>query len=423
MRPCITFSTTPRTPAPYKTGLGILTGLLVFVCSAQAEDWNTWLGPRRDCSSSEKFEPWKGNPKVEWKIPVGEGHSSPVVANGRVYLHTRVKGKEAEELAAYDAATGKTAWTTSYPRGPFQSVFGFGPRGTPTVANGKIFTFGVTGILSCFNEADGKILWQHDTLTQFNAANLFFGASCSPLLYKDKVIVQVGGQGASLVAFNTGDGAVAWKSLNDKATYSSPILCDLMGATSLFALTQQGLVCLDPETGKQFWKYPLVDRLNESSTTPILLGETILASSVTFGSVGIKLDEGRQYIQSWKNGSLTCYFATPVPVGKDHVYMVTGGLLPPPESHLHCVDIKTGKILWTKKKVGQYHASLIKGANNRLLMLEDTGHLTLIEPDGKEYKELSRSKVCAHTWAHPAAANARIFLRDDKDLLCVNLGQ
>src|SRR5881398_3654872 len=129
---------------------------LICVAPAAAEDWPQWLGPRRDGSSAEKVAPWQQAPKVLWRVPVGEGHSSPVVASGKVFLFTKVKGKDAEEIAAYSADEGKPVWSETYERGKFASIFGLGPRATPTVSDGKVFTLGVTGILSCWDVDGGK---------------------------------------------------------------------------------------------------------------------------------------------------------------------------------------------------------------------------------------------------------------------------
>src|SRR5262245_32625953 len=163
---------------------------LMLVCTAlaAAAALAQWLGAKRDGSTPEKVAVWKESPKVLWKQPVGEGHSSPVIAGGRVFVHAGVKDKDAEEVVAFDAKTGKEEWRKSYPRAPFKSVFGNGPRGTPAVVGGRVYTFGVTGVLTAFEAEGGKQLWQVDTLKDFKAANLFFGASCSPLLEGDKVL-------------------------------------------------------------------------------------------------------------------------------------------------------------------------------------------------------------------------------------------
>jgi hypothetical protein len=123
----------------------------------------------------------------------------------------------------------------------------------------------------------------------------------------------------------------------------------------------------------------------------------------------------------WKNPALTCYFATPVPVGKDHLYLVTGELALNPQSSLRCVEVKTGKELWSKPKVGKYHAALLRTADDKLLMLSDSGDLVLLDPNPKEYKELARSKVCGQAWAHPALSGGKLYLRDEKELICLQM--
>jgi outer membrane protein assembly factor BamB len=175
-----------------------------------------------------------------------------------------------------------------------------------------------------------------------------------------------------------------------------------------------------------FWQYALVDKLAESSTTPVRIGDTLIGSSVTYGSVGLKLSakDGKPNAEEmWKNGALTCYFSTPVPVGKEFVYMVTGSIIPPPSAVLRCVEVKTGKERWSKPKVGKYHASLLRTGDDKLLMLDDSGNLILLDPSEKEYKELARSKVCGpDNWAHPALSDGRLYIRDRKELICLQLG-
>lgn len=398
--------------------------LTLLAGPAAAEDWPQWLGPRRDGSSTEKVAPWKDAPKVLWRIPVGEGHSSPVVASGKVFLFTRVKGKDAEEIVAYSADEGKKVWSETYERGKFASIFGLGPRATPTVRDGKVFTFGVTGTLACWDADGGKNVWKVDTAKDFSAPPLFFGASCSPLVEGDRLLVNVGAKGASIVAFDRTSGKTLWKALDDGASYSSPIAFGDGKDRQVVFLTAKGLRSLSPADGKLFWEVPLVDRLNESSTTPVKSGNLLLASSVTFGSLGVELKDEQKpsAAQLWKNDKLTCYFSTPVPVGKDHTYLITGAAsLLNATSTLHCIETRTGKELWQKKNVAKYHAALLRTADDKLLMLDDFGNLKLLDPSPEGYKELATAKVCRPTWAHPALSEGRLYLRDDTNLICVQL--
>lgn len=406
--------------------------IAVLICAtlSSAADWPQWLGPTRDGVSIEKVAPWKDAPKKLWSVPIGEGHSSPIVAGGRVFLHTKLKDKDDEELAAFDAKTGKELWRTAYNRGAFKSLFGNGPRGTPAVSGEHVYTFGITGMLTCFEATTGKQAWQVDTLKKFEAKNLFFGASCSPLVEGKGVLVNVGGKGASIVSFDKDKGDVLWKNLDDGASYSSPIAFGEGKERQVMFLTAQGVVALSPADGTRFWQFPLVDKLFESSTTPVRSGDMLLASSITFGSAGLRMatkDGKPGYEEAWKNPELTCYFSTPVSVGKDHIYLVTGSnplaLPKKTEATLRCIEAKTGKELWHKDKVGHYHASLLRTGDDKLLMLDDSGHLMLLEPNPKKYKEVSRSKVSAQTWAYPGLADGRLYLRDEQELICLQLGE
>jgi outer membrane protein assembly factor BamB len=408
-----------------------LTTLLALLLSsglARAGDWPQWLGPRRDGSSTEKIAPWKDSPKVLWRLPVGEGNGGPVVAGGRVYLFAKTKDKDEEELVALDAKTGKNQWRVAYPRGSFTSPFGVGPRGTPVVANGRIITYGVTGLLTCFDAEKREQAWQVNALKDFEATNLLFGASCSPLLVGRNVLINVGGKGASAVAFDATTGAVAWKSQDDSASYSSPIHTMQGTADEAIFLTGKRLLALNPADGALYWEYPLVDELFESSTTPLRSGDLLIAGSITYGSVCLKLEskDGKPAVKpAWKNPRLTCYFSTPIAVGKDHLYMVTGSnpLALKHEATLRCVETATGRVLWSQSPVGEYHASLLRTGDDKLLFLDDAGNLMLLQPDPKEYRELCRAKVCGKTWAHPALADGRLYIRDEKELICIQLAE
>jgi hypothetical protein len=402
--------------------LAAVTLTLTLAFALQAADWPQFLGPNRDNSVAEQVEPWKGELKALWKKPVGDAHSSPVVADGVVYAFYQPKGKNADALAAFDAKTGELKWEKSYDRPEFKPLFGPGPRGTPAVSGGKVYTFGGTGILACWDAKTGEIDWKVDTLKDFEAKNLFFGASASPLVADGKVITLVGGKGAGIVAFDAKSGKTAWKVSDDPASYASPVVIN----KQVVALTGSNLRAASLD-GKPLWEVPFKDKLNESSTTPLKIGDAIFASSVTAGSIAVKVSERKEDFKpekAWENKALTCYFSTPVVVG-DHLYMVNGAAtLTNPSITLRCVDAKTGKVLWEKKNVGKYHAAIMRcgpAGKERLLMLDDDGNLSLFEPNAKEYKELAKGKVCGKTWAHPALVGDRLYLRDDKELLCVEL--
>jgi outer membrane protein assembly factor BamB len=405
---------------------------LAISFNLSAADWPQFLGPNRDGTTPETVDAWKDELKPLWRKPVGEAHASPVVADGVVYIFAQptvpffslLLGHATEDcLTAFDAKTGEVKWTQSYERPEFKPLFGNGPRSTPVVNNGKVFTFGGTGVLACWDAKTGEVVWKVDTLKAFKTKNLFFGISTSPIMVdKDKVVVMVGGNGAGVVAFDVKTGKPLWQATDDPASYSSPVLAN----KQLVLLTGANLLGLST-AGEKLWEVPFKDQLNESSTTPLVVGDVVIGSSVTAGSIAVRVKESGGKFSTdelWRNKRLTCYFSTPVVVG-EYLYMVNGvPSLSNPTITLRCVELKTGKALWEKKNFGRYHAAIVRcGASGkeRLLALDDNGYLSLLEPDAKEYKELARSKVCGQTWAHHALVDGNVYLRDNKELICLPL--
>lgn len=394
--------------------------LLLLASFAPAADWPQFLGPNRDSSTPDKFAAWKDVPKVVWKKAVGEAHSSPVVANGLVYVFAKVDKQEAESLTAFDAKTGEEKWTKSYERAKFTPPFGNGPRGTPTVVGDRVYTLGSTGLLTAWDAKTGEQKWQTDTLKEFGAKNLFFGVSTSPTVVGKNVIVMVGGKGSGVVGVEAETGKTVWQSTSDRASYASPIVVGDKTPELVF-LTGDHVRSLTADLGKEVWKHPFVDALLESSTTPVKAGDLYVVGSVKSGSVAVRV-KGTEVEEVWKNEKLTCYFSTPVLVG-DHLYMVNGeAKFPGGTLVMRCVEAKTGKVAWEQKDVGTYHAAFIKTGDGKLLLHDDKGNLKLIEPSAKGYKELASSKVCGTTWAHPAISDGKIFVRDDKTLYCLQVG-
>jgi outer membrane protein assembly factor BamB len=408
--------------------------LLTVATSAHAGDWPQWLGPHRDGTTSEIVKPWTDPPKVLWAIEVGEGHSSPIVKGDYVYLHYREGNNEV--LGAISITSqGRAGHYETVVDVPFDSPFGIGPRATPALRpDGGVVGYGVTGEVVGIRPLpkDRDAFTGPNPIKDFHAAVPKFGVSASPLVNGNQVIVMVGGKNASLVAYDFGRTGmkVAWTALDDAASYASPIITEDAGRRQLIALTREAVVSLDPADGKLFWRHPFRDLMAESSSTPVRVGDLIVASSVTLGSVGLKLGnkDGKPTVtELWKNPALCCYFSTPVSVEDKYIYMVTGSfgavLAGKPECALNCVEAATGKVLWTRPKVGKYHAALIRTGDNKLLMHSDTGELTMIDPDPKQYRELCTAKICGNTWAHPALSNGRLYVRDTKALTCLQLGK
>jgi hypothetical protein len=237
----------------------ILPAALALSLGAQSgpADWPQFLGPGRDgvYRGPALAESWgAGGPKVVWTKSVGAGFSGPVVAEGRVILFHRLGDREVVE--SLDARTGAPQWSygsaTSY-----RDDFGFdeGPRAVPVVASGVVYTFGAEGQLTALSLATGTRLWSEDTMRRFAVAKGFFGAAGSPLVEDGRVIANIGGKGAGIVAFDAKTGKVLWTATDDAASYSSGVGATIGGKRYAIFLTRAGIVGLDPVTGTvQFQK-------------------------------------------------------------------------------------------------------------------------------------------------------------------------
>ena len=408
--------------------LRTLTAFLILTAASRADDWPQWLGPNRNSVSSETVAVWKTPPRVAWRQVVGDGFSVPVIASGRVFLHAKVKDKEEEEVLALDAKTGKPLWREGYGRAPFISAVGSGPRATPAVLLDRVYTYGITGVLSCFQADTGKRLWQVEPYKKLGANLPGFGVCCSPLVVGNRVIVAVGGIGSSVVAFDADNGEIVWKALDEPASTCSPILfaASSPGSQAMpnaVLATTLRVVALNPLDGGVAWEYPLVFQPAGASPTPVAAGDVLITSSMTNGGVGVQVGakEGSPVAsRAWQNPELSGYFSSPVVVG-DLLFVVSNTLKPIPKAMLRCVSAKTGKELWKKSGIGYFHAGLLALADGKILVLDDAGLLRLFAADAKEYRELASAKVCSSTFANPALADGRLYVRDGKELICLEM--
>lgn len=398
---------------------------LLLAATARADDWPQWLGPRRDGGTKEKIAPWKET-KVAWKMPLDKGYSCPVVAQGRVFVHAPVNDKEAEEVIALDAKTGKVLWRDAYQRAPYGSILGRGPRATPVVAGNRLIANGITGVLTCYEADSGKRLWQVDAYKQFGKELPRFGVCGSPLVVGNVVLVSVGGKGCCLAAYDVEKGELLWKGFDEPVSTSSPVLFAGPAKTgrlpSVVFMTSLRLLAVNPLDGSLDWEYPLVFQAGGASTTPLVVGDRLFTSTMTNGTTAIQVAAKEAKLvpaQLWQNKALTGYFSTGTVVDKEYLYLVTNALQPKPSCTLRCVELKSGKELWSKEGVGYYHIGLIRTGDNHLLMLDDSGTLRLLQANPKEYRELAQAKVSGGTFALPALSDGRLYVRDDQELRCI----
>ncbi len=407
--------------------------LLLFVTTstACAEDWSQWLGAHRDGSTNEKVEPWKAAPKALWRVPVGPGFSTPVVVGGRVFVHALIPETDKEELIAIDVRTGAVAWRTNYVRGEYRNAVTAGPQATPCVAGNHVFTFGITGLLSCFKTDTGKQVWQVDPFKKLGVRLPRYGVCCSPLVVGNRVLVAVGGKGSSVAAFDTENGELQWQGLDEPASTSSPILFASGGKEStalpdVVFMTTLRLVGLNPLDGSVNWTFPMTFQPSGTSPTPVLAGNMIVTATQSNGATAVRVaaEEGKLTpVKVWQDKDIQGYFSSGVAGGEDGLFLVANQLKPLPRADLCCLDLKTGKELWKEKGVGYFHFGTIRCGNNKLLILDDKGNLKLVEASRKGYRELCHAKVCGGNLVTPAFSDGCLFARDDKEIICLQLAQ
>ena len=397
------------------------------------EDWPQFLGPTRDGvyhgeALVNTFPP--GGPKVVWQMELGSGWASPVIVSGKVLIFHRVKDDAV--LDCLDAATGKPIWQSKYPT-EYVDGFGFesGPRATPCVAGGRVFTLGAEGLARAVDLATGKEIWSVDTVKAFKAQNGFFGLACSPLVEGDVAIFQIGGQpeknmAQGTVALDVTTGKLKWGVLPSKdagAGYSSPIATTLGGKRCLVQVDRDGLAVADFATeGRLLLRLPFRSRQHASvnAATPLVVGdELFLSASYNTGAKLLRFDPKAMDKPTvvWENDeSMSSHYATCV-VKDGLLFGFHGRQEQGPD--FRCIEWATGKVRWNQEAFG---AGTVTLAGDKLVILTDKGELVLAEAQGNSFKEMARAQVLGReTRAYPAISHGMIYARDKNRLVCLNL--
>jgi outer membrane protein assembly factor BamB len=290
----------------------------------------------------------------------------------------------------------------------------------------------VKGEFQCLNVRDGKLVWRTNFVTDFGAIYIGekgtapgasrHGATGAPIIDGNNVIAQVGSaNGASIVAFDKASGKVVWKSQNDQTAYAAPIIAEVAGVRTFIAFTIEGVIGLDPRDGKLLWRRELHTRLGRHVTTPVVIGDVVIVASHQLGLVGTQIvREGAGFVakEAWLDKEIQTNFSSPVTVG-DFLYGVGS------KKDVICVNGKTGEIAWQKTGLlstdaGKAEATfLVMGGN--VAMLTDGGQFILFAAEPKAYRELSRTQVCGTNWCNPAYVGGKLFVRDNRELRCVEL--
>jgi len=371
-----------------------------------AASWPQWRGPNRDGISKETglLKQWPADgPSLAWKaIGAGRGYSSFSIANGKLYT-MGLRG-DREFIVAFDIATGKEVWAT--PHGSaFRNDRGDGPRGTPTIDGDRLYALGGNGDLSALDARTGKLIWSKNVLREFGGSNITWGISESPLVLGNKVLVNAGAPGASMVALNKTDGAVIWKSQSDEPGYSSAIPLDINGGTQVVFFTAKRAVGLDVRDGRLLWDYERPANNVANVATPIVRANRIFISSdygTGGGVVEIKPDNKAQEIYFTKE--MKNHHSSSVLIG-DYLYGFSSSILT-------AMKFDTGEVVWRDRSVGK--GSLVY-ADGNLYCLSENGVVGLVEATPTGYKEKGRFRIqqgSLPTWAHPVVAGGRLYLRD-----------
>jgi outer membrane protein assembly factor BamB len=394
---------------------------LVLVARVGADDWPQFLGPTRNgvYAGPALAETWPSTgPRVVWRKQVGQGFSGPVVAQGRVILFHRVGSEEV--LESLDARTGAGQWRYAYPTS-YRDDFGFdeGPRAVPVVADGIVFTFGAEGQLHAVDLAKGTRLWSEDTMRRFGVAKGFFGAGGSPLVEDGRVIANVGGREAGIVAFEEKTGKVLWTATSDQASYSSPVAATINGRRYAIFLTRAGLVGLDPASGRVLFQRPWRARMAASvnAATPLVIGDLIFVSAEYGPGAGVLRLNGSTLTDLWASDeALSNHYATSVHLG-GFLYGYHGRQEFGPS--FRAVELRTGKVRWSQDR---FRAGSVTLAGNRLLILRETGELVLAAASPDAFTPIARAQVLPPVVrAFPALADGFLYARNEDTLVSLDL--
>jgi outer membrane protein assembly factor BamB len=402
-----------------KTALVLI--LFTSAITANAQEWTQWRGPARDGSVSGKNVPtaWPESFQQAWRVEIGEGYSSPVVAGGRVFVHGR---RDPEEIvAAVNLADGKVVWQQKYQadfkKNQYAVQMAKGPNSTPLVLGNRLFTLGVTGILNAWDTATGRLLWTRDFSKSIDTSKLFCGTAASPLAADGRVVVQVGSDihGGQILALNPASGATEWEWRGLGPGYASPVVIDLGGVRHLVAMTEGSIVGVDAKTGKELWSVPFPDEWHENITTPLWTGTNLVVSGTRAGTHAYSLAQSGgkwQATEVWKNADVAMYMSSPV-FGDGLIY----GHSSRKKGQFVAVDAKTGALKWATEGREGEHASLLLTPQH-VVFLTNGADLIVAKRGTPAFAVERRYEVAqAATWAMPVLLGSNVLVRDATGLM------
>jgi len=372
------------------------------------QDYPQWRGLNRDGAASAFAEPasWPETLTRRWKVDVGEGYATPLVVADTVYVFTRRNGTEV--MTALEAKTGRERWHTNYPA-PYApatpaAAHGVGPKATPLFHNGRLYSLGITGIVSAFDAATGKLAWQTPSAREHPS----YGTAVSPVGDENLVVVHPGNHGP-LTAFDANSGAVKWAG-TDRGAYASPIIVQLGGIRQVVTMTQGSVLGVALSDGTRLWEYPWLSRSTPSAITPILYQETLIVSSQAMGVAALKpTRRADKWVVDvvWETKDVSLFLSNPVVVG-DTLF----GLSEKARGQFFALDAKSGTVLWLGRPRQASNTAIVKAAD-LLLLLNDDAELIVARSSKNGFEPLKRYIVAdSATWAQPAVSGNRFFIKD-----------
>lgn len=417
-RRCVNHAFQP--PAVART-LAIL-ALVAASAVGWGQDWPQFRGQSRDgvVPGQESLPAFPaGGPRLVWERAVGSGFSAPAVTGGRLLLFHRQGGMEVVE--ALQAVDGKRIWEFAYET-TYKDDFGFenGPRATPVIANGRVFTFGAAGVLHCLDLETGAKRWSVDTHAEFGVRKGFFGAASTPLVLDGRVIANIGGaDGAGIVAFDAESGAKVWTATDHEASYSSPVAARIDGGLLAIFFTREGLVALEPDTGRVAYerRWRSRSRASVNAATAVVLGDIVfLSASYGTGAIAMRLRGGQIEVLWSGEDVIDNHYSSCVRSGSTlfgfHGRQEYG-------QSFRAADLVSGEVLWSSDRLP---AGSVLRVGDRLLLLLETGELLLAAASREKFEVLARAQILGReTRAFPAVANGLLFARDKDTLVCLRL--
>jgi outer membrane protein assembly factor BamB len=393
-----------------------LAGFLVLAMTSNvfSQDWPQWRGANRDgkVTGFDVPKSWPAELTPQWKVTVGIGDASPVIADGKLYSFARLDSNEV--ITCLDVKTGQKLWVNLFPAlaitGPASSQHS-GPRSTPVVGEGKIVTLGVGGVLSCLNASTGALEWRNEGFIDELPA---FFTGLSPMIYKGMCIVHLGGkEKGELIAFDLKTGKQKWLTAGDGPSYASLAMMTVNGKKQIIDLTSKNLIGFDPEDGKLLWSYPVpVENRFYNSASPVIDGQTVIITGQGQGTKALKIQkQGDAFVATelWKNAELGTKWNTPV-LKDGFLYGLSDG------RKLFCMNAATGKTAWIDTKLHNDFGTIVD-AGSVIIALPQTSNLVVFKPDEKAYTEVATIKVAeTPTYSYPLLAGNKLFVKDKESL-------